>query len=64
MSFDLINELQQKNRELSASIKQLRKIINKEKYDIVHCHTPMGSVVTRFASKKVSIFSFSRGVIL
>lgn len=25
MSYDLINELQQKNRELSASIKQLRK---------------------------------------
>lgn len=35
------------------AIKQLRKIINKEKYDIVHCHTPMGSVVARFAAKKV-----------
>ena len=33
------------------AIKQLRKIIDKEKFDIVHCHTPMGSVVARIASK-------------
>ena len=33
------------------AIKELRKIINKEKYDIIHCHTPMGSVVTRLAAK-------------
>lgn len=30
----------------------LRGILNNEKYDIIHCHTPMGSVVTRFAAKK------------
>lgn len=34
------------------AIKQLRKIIEKEKFDIVHCHTPMGAVVARLASKK------------
>lgn len=34
------------------AIKQLRKIINKEKFDMIHCHTPMGSVVTRIAAKK------------
>lgn len=34
------------------AIKDLRKIINKEKFDIIHCHTPMGSVVTRLAAKK------------
>ena len=34
------------------AIGQLKKIINKEKYDIIHCHTPMGSVVTRLAAKK------------
>ena len=34
------------------AIKQLRKIINNEKFDIIHCHTPMGSVVTRLAAKK------------
>lgn len=34
------------------AIKQLKKIINEEKFDIIHCHTPMGSVVTRIAAKK------------
>lgn len=34
------------------AIKQLKKIINEEKFDIVHCHTPMGSVVARLAAKK------------
>lgn len=34
------------------AIFQLKKIINAEKYDIIHCHTPMGSVVTRFSSMK------------
>lgn len=34
------------------AIKQLRKIIEQEKFNIIHCHTPMGSVVTRIAAKK------------
>lgn len=33
------------------AIKQLRKIIDREHYNIIHCHTPMGSVVTRLAAK-------------
>lgn len=33
------------------AIKQLKKIINNEKFEIIHCHTPMGSVVTRLAAK-------------
>lgn len=33
------------------AIKELKKIINEEKYDIIHCHTPMGSVITRLAAK-------------
>lgn len=32
------------------AIRQLKKIINKEKFDIIHTHTPMGSVVTRLAA--------------
>ena len=32
---------------------QLKKLLEKEKYDIIHCHTPMGSVVTRLAAGKV-----------
>ena len=34
------------------AIKKLKKIIDNEKFDIIHCHTPMGSVVTRLAAKK------------
>lgn len=29
---------------------QLKKIISREKYHIIHCHTPMGGVVTRLAA--------------
>lgn len=34
------------------AIKQLKKIVDKESFEIIHCHTPMGSVVTRLAAKK------------
>ncbi len=34
------------------AIKQLKKIIEEEKFEIIHCHTPMGGVVTRLAAKK------------
>ena len=34
------------------AIKELRKIIEKEKFDIIHCHTPMGSVVARLAARR------------
>lgn len=34
------------------AVKELRKTINNERFDIVHCHTPMGSVVTRLAARK------------
>lgn len=30
--------------------KQLKKLLDQEHYDIIHCHTPMGSVVTRLAA--------------
>ena len=33
------------------AIKELKKIINEEKFDIIHTHTPMGSVVTRLAAR-------------
>lgn len=33
------------------AIKELKKIIDEEKFDIIHCHTPMGSVVARLAAK-------------
>ena len=31
---------------------ELKKIIEKEKYDIIHTHTPMGAAITRLASTK------------
>lgn len=34
------------------AIKQLKEIIEKEKFNIIHCHTPMGSVVTRIAARR------------
>ena len=34
------------------AIKQLKEVIDKENFDIIHCHTPMGSVVTRLAARK------------
>ena len=32
---------------------ELKKIIRKENYDVIHCNTPMGGIVTRLAAKKV-----------
>jgi len=34
------------------AIKQLKKVIDDEGFSIIHCHTPMGSVVARMAAKK------------
>ena len=34
------------------AIKKLKKSIEKEKFDLIHCHTPVGAVVTRLAAKK------------
>lgn len=31
---------------------ELKKIINEGNYDIIHCHTPVASVLTRLAAKK------------
>ena len=33
------------------AIKQLKAIVDNEKFDLIHCHTPMGSVVTRIAAR-------------
>lgn len=34
------------------ALRQLKKILNENKYDIIHTHTPVGSVITRLAAKK------------
>jgi len=35
-----------------AAYLALEKIIDKEKYQIIHCHTPMGGVIGRLAAKR------------
>lgn len=35
------------------AIKQIKSLVTKEKYDIVHCHTPVAAMCTRFACRKV-----------
>ncbi len=34
-----------------SSYHELKKILNDENFDLVHCHTPMASVITRLASR-------------
>lgn len=36
-----------------VAIKQIKDIVSKEHYDIVHCHTPIAAMCTRFACRKV-----------
>ena len=35
-----------------SAVKQLENIIKDNNFDIIHCHTPMGGVVTRLAARK------------
>ncbi len=35
------------------AIKHLKKVLEKEEYDLIHTNTPMGSVITRLAVKKL-----------
>ncbi|MCH5296601.1 MAG: glycosyltransferase family 4 protein [Ruminococcus sp.] len=41
-----------KSTDNIKAYKELKKIIENEHYDIIHCNTPMGSIVTRLAAKK------------
>lgn len=38
------------DRENLQAYRMLRKIINENRYDIVHCHTPMGGILARLAA--------------
>ena len=40
-----------KSENLKA-YKQLKKIIDAEKFDLIHCHTPVGGVLARLAARK------------
>ena len=39
-------------RNLRA-IRELKRILTREKFDVVHCHTPMGGVVARIAARRM-----------
>ncbi len=50
--FDLPFSRSPKSMDNIKAYKQLKKIISEENYDIIHCNTPMGGIVTRLAAKK------------
>lgn len=39
-------------RENITSYKQLKALIEKEKFDLIHCHTPVGGVLARMAGRR------------
>lgn len=41
-----------KSTDNIKAYKQLKKIIDNGHYDVIHCNTPMGGIVTRLAAKK------------
>ncbi len=41
------------NKDNITAYKQLKIILRKEDYDIVHCNTPMGGVLTRLAARNL-----------
>lgn len=49
--YDLQFERSPIKKENLNAYKQLKKIIQEENYDIVHCHTPVGGVLARLACK-------------
>ncbi len=50
--FDVPFARSPKSRENVAAYRQLKEIIDREGYDIVHCNTPMGGIVARLAARK------------
>lgn len=49
--YDLPFERSPFNSNNINAYKQLKKIIDSNEYDIIHCHTPVGGVLTRLAAK-------------
>lgn len=50
--FDVPFARSPKSLDNVKAYKQLKKIIDDEHYDIIHCNTPMGGIVTRLAARK------------
>lgn len=49
VDFDTKNPFNKKNIN---AYRQINKILNEKKYDVVHCHTPIAGILTRLASIK------------
>lgn len=49
--FDVPFSRSPKSSDNIKAYSQLKKIIDSEHYDIIHCNTPMGGIVTRLAAK-------------
>ncbi len=43
------------SRQTLAAYKQLDKLISEIRFDLIHCHTPVGSFLARLAAKKYKI---------
>lgn len=41
------------NRENIVAYKQLKKVIDNNQFDLIHCHTPAASMLTRLAARRV-----------
>lgn len=50
--FDVPFSRSPKSKDNILAYNILKNILNGEQYDVVHCNTPMGGVVTRLAAKK------------
>jgi glycosyltransferase EpsD len=50
--FDVPFERSPLNKNNICAYKQLKVILSENKYDVIHCNTPMGGVVTRLAAKE------------
>lgn len=50
--FDVPFSRSPKSKDNIKAYKQLKKIIDEGQYDVIHCNTPMGGIVTRLAARK------------
>lgn len=50
--FDVPFSRSPKSKDNIKAYKQLKKIIDEGQYDVIHCNTPMGGIVTRLAARR------------
>ena len=50
--FDVPFSRSPKSKDNIKAYKQLKQILDEGQYDVIHCNTPMGGIVTRLAARK------------